>query len=550
MRNTKRSRKIIILLMAVSLSVMGMQISSLPKAAAAKSDVNQKELSKPTCDDAGNVVWDCIYFGNYLQSEVTYLQTTQDNYEIWQILSGKKEDPKEKIQWDGNGDAVYKSIKYHRAYKKVTKWDDKKGMIVTEYVPHYYRLEPIKWRVLSVNGNDTFVVSDKALDCKPYNVTDDTAAQNLAVTWETCTLRSWLNGYGSGSNTSKKDFSKDNFINTAFSKEEQSIIWTSSINEETNPETEISSGNSTSDKLFLLSAAELTNKAYGFDAISKDTTAGTSSEEVAVASRVCANTGWATQLGAVNSGGSLANVQYSTGWYWLRLPGRDTSFSAFMSYAGNVDYTGAPNSTSVFGVRPAMHVNLENVSGKTLWKYAGTVDSTGKANEPKGSGLENGTGTNGGTGSKKLPSAGTSILDSKSGLKYRILTSTAKSKTVAFTGVLKQKKKLTIPASIKYSGYTYKVVSIDAKAMQKKSNLTSLTIGKNIQSIEKKAFKNCKKLKLVIVKSRTLRKVGKKAFAGTSKKLKVTLPKGLSKSQKKKYKKLFKGKGNKKLQVK
>ena len=255
-------------------------------------------------------------------------------------------------------------IKYHRIYEKISKLDKQNHKILTEYVPHYYRLEPIKWRVLSVDGNDAFVVSDKALDCKPYNVTDNTVVDDLAVTWENCTLRSWLNEYGSENNASKKDYSKDNFINTAFSKAEQSIIRSSLINSVTNPETGISSGKSTSDKLFLLSAIELTNRAYGFDAI-----IDTSEEEYAVPSRVCVNTGWTTHLGAVNSGSVPVNIRFSTGWYWVRLPGRDTNFNAFMSYTGNVDYNGAPNSTSVFGVRPAMHINLDASSGKTLWRY-------------------------------------------------------------------------------------------------------------------------------------------------------------------------------------
>ena len=32
-----------------------------------------------------------------------------------------------------------------------------------------YNYEPIKWRVLSVDGNNAFVVSDRGLDCKEYN---------------------------------------------------------------------------------------------------------------------------------------------------------------------------------------------------------------------------------------------------------------------------------------------------------------------------------------------------------------------------------------------
>ena len=47
--------------------------------------------------------------------------------------------------------------------------------------------QPIKWQILSKNGNDLFLLADKALDCKAYNET------YTGVTWETCTLRTWLN---------------------------------------------------------------------------------------------------------------------------------------------------------------------------------------------------------------------------------------------------------------------------------------------------------------------------------------------------------------------
>ena len=47
---------------------------------------------------------------------------------------------------------------------------------------------PIRWRILSRNGNDAYVMADQALDCKPYH------EKNESVTWETSTLRKWLNG--------------------------------------------------------------------------------------------------------------------------------------------------------------------------------------------------------------------------------------------------------------------------------------------------------------------------------------------------------------------
>ena len=46
---------------------------------------------------------------------------------------------------------------------------------------------PIRWRILSRNGNDAYVMADQVLDGQPYHETYE------SVTWETSTLRKWLN---------------------------------------------------------------------------------------------------------------------------------------------------------------------------------------------------------------------------------------------------------------------------------------------------------------------------------------------------------------------
>lgn len=67
--------------------------------------------------------------------------------------------------------------------------------------------DSIKWRVLSVNGNEALLLADKNLDGGiPYNKVRE------GVTWETCTMRSWLNEYGSGANQSEIEYTSDNFI--------------------------------------------------------------------------------------------------------------------------------------------------------------------------------------------------------------------------------------------------------------------------------------------------------------------------------------------------
>lgn len=88
--------------------------------------------------------------------------------------------------------------------------------------------------------------------------------------------------------------------------------------------------------------------------------------------------------------------------------------------------------------------------------------------------------------------------------------------TVEYMCSNKNSAKLTIPATITYKGITYKVNSIAANA-----------------------FGNNTKAKNVIVESASITNVGENAFAGLSKKCKVTVPS----SKLKKYKKLFRNAG-------
>ena len=66
-----------------------------------------------------------------------------------------------------------------------------------------------------------------------------------------------------------------------------------------------------------------------------------------------------------------------------------------------------------------------------------------------------------------------------------------------------------------------------------------VTIGDNVNSIRKKTFAGCKKLKKITIKSKKLASVGAKAFKGISKNATIKTPK----AKKKAYAKLLKNKG-------
>ena len=109
-----------------------------------------------------------------------------------------------------------------------------------------------------------------------------------------------------------------------------------------------------------------------------------------------------------------------------------------------------------------------------------------------------------------------------------------------------QKTTITIPEYITIKGKKYPVISIQSNAFAKCKKLTKVVIGKNVRRIKPKAFYNCKKLKTIVIKTKklTMKRVGKKAFAGIYKKAKITLPKGgFSKKQKAAYKKILRARG-------
>ena len=128
-------------------------------------------------------------------------------------------------------------------------------------------------------------------------------------------------------------------------------------------------------------------------------------------------------------------------------------------------------------------------------------------------------------------------------LKYKVTKCTTTAKEVTVTGTSnKNLTSLNVPATVKYNGMSFKVVSIDKNAFKSKKKLKSATIGKYVKSIGASAFAKDGKLNKITIKSTVLKKVGSKAFSGINKKAKIKVPAKKLKA----YKKLLKNKGQKK----
>ena len=119
-------------------------------------------------------------------------------------------------------------------------------------------------------------------------------------------------------------------------------------------------------------------------------------------------------------------------------------------------------------------------------------------------------------------------------------------KTVKYVADKDNKKNVTVSNTVKVDGEKYKVTTIAKNAFKGNTDVTKITIGKNVTKIEANAFKNCKNLKTIVIKSTKLTSVAKNALKGTNAKLVIKVPAKKVKA----YAKLFAGKGNDNVVVK
>lgn len=122
-------------------------------------------------------------------------------------------------------------------------------------------------------------------------------------------------------------------------------------------------------------------------------------------------------------------------------------------------------------------------------------------------------------------------------VKYKITKSTSSAKQVTVTGTTKKNiTTLSIPATVKYNGISFKVTAINKNAFKNKKKLKSVTIGKNVKTIGASAFLGDKKLAKVKFSGTAIKSIGKNAFKGIKKNAAFSV----KKSKKKFVKKLLK----------
>ena len=181
--------------------------------------------------------------------------------------------------------------------------------------------EDVEWLVIAKKGSKRLVISKYALDCLPFN---DEYAEEL--TWETCSLREWLNG---------------TFLSDAFSAEEQKMIVETKVKADVNPSFTTDPGQDTGDFVFLLSIAEA-NKFFGSDE-----------------ARMCVPTEYALSHGAFADEENKVDGK-SACWWLLRTPGDHQFLITYVFGDGTVNDYGIMITSSDYAVRPAMWIDVGN----------------------------------------------------------------------------------------------------------------------------------------------------------------------------------------------
>lgn len=215
--------------------------------------------------------------------------------------------------------------------------------------------EPIEWGILDENANGKLLISRYVLDAVPFN------NEYAEVTWETCSLREWLN----------KDF-----LNEAFTKDEQVLIPKAHLK---NSGIEMPGGNDTDDQVFCLSLDEAA-KYYKFT-YDKYSYFGFKKELISLPTEYAKAHGMRTFNAKDCIDGPIGDEYWFDGYapkgyqasiadlagtyWWLRTMGWDCDACAvFPNGLAGAHYESGVSAEN-YGVRPVLWISNEAIKGET-----------------------------------------------------------------------------------------------------------------------------------------------------------------------------------------
>ena len=176
------------------------------------------------------------------------------------------------------------------------------------------------WRVLDVQDGRALLLSEYIIEHRAYH------NRSEAVTWETSTLRHYLN---------------NQFFNS-FNESDRARIAETRVLNNNNPWRGTHGGNDTNDRIFLLSIEEVVR--YFGDSGELRNREGEWSE-------------WAI-YDRYNFARIARTRNGEASWWWLRSPGLDSYCAAGVNSGGILDFRGLHVVYGSGGVRPALWLNL------------------------------------------------------------------------------------------------------------------------------------------------------------------------------------------------
>ena len=274
---------------------------------------------------------DYIYFGEYPQTIKTNDVTITETQDIRGYYLGS--------------DGFY--------YAKVTATPNEitlsSGNTITGGEVYYFKVEPIRWRILSIDGEKAFILCDSIIEKMPYQsnytvngffwyTTANGAPEGTyANNYKYSEVRAWLNS---------------TFYETAFTELQREIILTTTVDnsvESTGYTSNLSACEDTEDKIFLLSYSEVTNTDYGF-----------STNAIEDEAREMLTSDYSRAIGAYTYFTTDKHYKQCIGngnWF-LRSPSGNNVQNAYMVFYNGCSSDWTYISSSNLGVVPAMWINL------------------------------------------------------------------------------------------------------------------------------------------------------------------------------------------------
>ncbi len=249
-------------LLLICLFVLFIQVPAFAQAQAQdqyEDWIWEPRVEKDDSLSTGQVTsWACVTFGSYPQTEIVSGSfSAVDDYAVQagdvledkdlyeELVNAKWSDDLTQIEGTrylriSCEDAVTSAADSVQHYR----WDENIKW-------HYFRFDPIRWRVIGLDGNAACLMSDRLMDCRPYNELEG------PVNWESSSVRSWLNSYPAKENVAGIDYRGKGFLDTAFTKEQQKALIRTRVENKPNGAYGTDCGNDTEDRVFMLSNDEV-----------------------------------------------------------------------------------------------------------------------------------------------------------------------------------------------------------------------------------------------------------------------------------------------------